>query len=299
MRYRKVSHLYSLLNSSKSKRIESPLFESKEISVDIKRDDLIHPILSGNKWRKLKHLLLYIESLDAIAIQALGGRYSNFLHSLSYVCHLLGWPLEIFVLRYPNQPETPMMSDAKAWGAKLTLVDKQTYRQLRERPFEYAKNVVWLPEGGFEALATKGAAESIFELSHDYDYLITASATGTTIAGYCAAVAKYQLPTRILAVAVLKNDDEIMNNVIRLAGHADNCQVIKGYECGGFAKHNAELERFIELATAEFSIPLEPVYSGKSFWALYDMIEKNRFPKGSRILYIHCGGMQGARDSCR
>ncbi len=297
MHYRKVSHLYSILKPSEIIPIKYPLFESKGISVDVKRDDLIHPVLSGNKWRKLKHLLLHIESLNANAIQALGGRYSNYLHSLSYVCHLLGWPLEIFVLGYSNQPDTPMMSDARAWGAKLTLVDKQTYRKLRERSFEYTNNMVWLPEGGFDALAIKGAAESIFELSRNYDYLITASATGTTIAGYCAAVAKYQLSTRILAVTVLKNDDEIESNVTQLVGHADNCQIIKGYECGGFGKHNAELERFIEFAREKFSIPLEPVYSGKSFWALYNMAENNWFPKGSRVLYVHCGGLQGARKT--
>lgn len=293
MRFHKVSHLYSILNSSSVQRLESESYSSKELEVHVKRDDLIHPVISGNKWRKLKYLLLEIEASGKKRLAAMGGRYSNFLHSLSYVCMLLGWELELFILGYSEQTDTLTIADARRWGAKIHLVDRKKFRTLRKMPPKLDSDVFWIAEGGFHSLALKGVRETFYELSEKYDYLITASATGTTLAGY--AQQKHSEQMKILGVAVLKNDNEIAEHLLELTGDCDSAAVIKGYEAGGFGKSCIEVDEWVEKAKLRFNIPLEPVYSGKSFWALNDLITKDYFPKGSKILFVHCGGLQGAR----
>ncbi|WP_196141168.1 1-aminocyclopropane-1-carboxylate deaminase/D-cysteine desulfhydrase [Aliikangiella sp. G2MR2-5] len=279
-----------------------------KVSLEIKRDDLLHPLISGNKWRKLKHLLLAIEEQGSRSVAVMGGRYSNLLHTVSYIGYLLGWKVKLYVRGYPEQPLTPMLKDALRWGATIHLVDRQAFRELREAPPKLEEESFWIPEGGFDRLAVKGTIESLMEVPKSYDYIVIASATGTSMAGYIQATRYMKLQTKVLGVAVLKNDDEIEQHLNQLlaqeeAGYhllekhwQDSHRVIKGYEFGGYAKSTSELDGFIEKFEAQYHIPLERVYSGKSFFATIDLIEGGYFEAGSRILLIHCGGLQGLRQ---
>lgn len=310
MRFQKVSHLFSILQSSIIQPLISDELSSKDIQVDIKRDDLIHPIISGNKWRKLKYLLLDIEAKGYKKIAAMGGHYSNLLHTLSYVSQLLGWQCQLYIRGHKAQALTPMLQDAKRWGVQIEYVERKTFRELRNSPPLLNDDIFWISEGGFSELAIKGSIESLMELPEEYDYLVVACATGTSLAGYCQGVAnnkffsKPKKTMQVVGIPVLKNNNEIYQNVeLLIDGKANDRlktkvkpQLISGYEFGGYAKSTSELNDFMILFEKQHNIPLEPVYSGKSFYALMDLVKRDYFPKGSRILLIHCGGLQGKRS---
>lgn len=296
MRVQKVTHLFSQLTNAPVERLSEPLLKEHNIRLDIKRDDLLHPIISGNKWRKLKHVLLKIESQGCRSIATMGGRYSNLLHAVSYIAMQLGWKAKLYVRGYQQQQLTPMLQDAKRWGAEICYVDKVTFREIRREPPQLDEGDFWLPEGGYEQLAIKGTIESVMELPRVYDYLVIASATGTSLAGYCQAVTNMQLKTRIIGIATLNNQSEILHNVAQISDGQAVPEVIKGYEFGGFAKSTTELKSFIHHFQEKHNIPLEPVYSGKSFFAVMDLLKKGYFPDGSRVLLVHCGGLQGKRQ---
>jgi 1-aminocyclopropane-1-carboxylate deaminase len=295
MAIQKVAHLFSRLNHAPLHNIESKVTLSKNIKLDIKRDDLIHSVISGNKWRKLKHLLLEIEAQGFKKVAVMGGMYSNLLHSISYIGYLLNWQVTLYVRGHKGQKLSPMLIDAIKWRAKIVYVDRVKYREIRELPPKLGDDVFWIAEGGYGQLALKGSIESLMELPRTYDFLVIASATGTSLAGYCQGVEKLALSTKVIGIAVLNNNDEIIKHVHSLSNDSVEPEIIKDYSFGGYAKTNSELELFISRFEKQHKIPLEPVYSGKSFFAVMDMINIDYFPEGSRILLVHCGGLQGKR----
>lgn len=278
------------------------MLQAKQITLHVKRDDLRHPILSGNKWLKLKHLLLEIENRGYNSVAAMGGRYSNFLHALGYTCHLLGWQSRFFIRGHPEQNLTPMLKDLKLWGAELVYVNREKFRQIRQQPPDLNNKTFWFAEGGHHLLAIKGIAESLMELNHSYDYLILATATGTSLAGYLYGINHLALSSRVVGIAVLNNAQAIKRNVEKIIEQAkipanqNMFELITGYEFGGYAKKNQQLTDFMMDFQIRQRIPLEFVYSGKSFFATMDLIAKNYFPQNSSILLIHCGGLQALRD---
>ncbi|TQV89760.1 1-aminocyclopropane-1-carboxylate deaminase/D-cysteine desulfhydrase [Aliikangiella coralliicola] len=301
MRVKKVSHLFALINNAPIQNISNQQLRACNIQLDIKRDDLLHPIISGNKWRKLKHVLLEIESRGYCRVATMGGQYSNFLHSLSYICKLLNWELELYVRGHPEQQKTPMLHDAAKWGANITYVTREGFRKLRHNPPELSDDVFWISEGGYDQLALKGSVESLMEVPRTYDYLVTAAATGTSLAGYCRGVIQlgfqtFDSKTKVLGVAVLNNGNEIAANVEQLIQARTQIEIVRGYEFGGYAKKTDELMSFIQQFEDSHAIPLDHVYNGKSFFATLDLIEKGYFPSGSRVLLIHTGGLQGNRQ---
>lgn len=296
MQIQKVSHFFSQLSHAKIQNMSSAHLLSQNIQLDIKRDDLLHPIISGNKWRKLKHLLIEIEAQGYKKIAVMGGQYSNLLHSVSYIAMLLGWQAYLYVGAHPEQELTPMLNDAIRWGAKVNYVNRIQYRNMRDEAPLLEDDIFWIPEGGYAELALKGSIESLMEIPHNYDYLIIASATGTSLAGYCQGASQLSLKTKMIGICVLNNDDEIVQHVRLLTDGKVKPVIIKDYTFGGYAKKNDQLIQFIKQAEAQFQIPLEPVYSGKSFYAVMDLIKKGYFPTDSKILLIHCGGLQGRRE---
>ncbi len=279
---------------------------SKSYRLDIKRDDLIHPIISGNKWRKLKYLLQDIENSGFQRVAAMGGRYSNFLHALSYVCYLLGWDCELYVRGYQNQTLTQTLIDCKTWGATIHFVDRQAFRALRNSQPNLADDTYWISEGGQQVESTLGIAEIVKELPRSYDYIVIASATGTSVAGlangyhdlpasHSAYNAKNQ--THIIGVCVLNNQQQQIEDVNKLVNtESQFWQIKSGYEFGGFAKKNQMIDNFCDWFSSEYQIQIEPIYTGRSFYAVFDLMKKGFFKKDSNILLVHCGGLQGARN---
>ncbi len=229
-------------------KITDPLLDRYEIELWIKRDDLLHPIISGNKWRKLKYSLDYALSSGADTIISMGGAYSNHLHALAYAGKVLG--LQTIGLIRGEQPETltPALSDMKNWGMELKFISRSDYRLLRQykgchdlpglKPRQY-----WLPEGGAQALALKGVAELVNEIDVAYDILCVPCGTGATLAGIIASVPN---PVSVMGFAALKNAGFLQADVeALLPGPFINWRINQDYHFGGFAKTNADLMAFI------------------------------------------------------
>ena len=290
---RSIQQVFSLINSAPVEKLAG--FENQSVELHIKRDDLIHPVISGNKWHKLKYLLLHLQSQGYRKIATMGGHYSNFLHVLAFVANQLNWQATFYIRGHQEQPLTPTLQDIIEWGAKLVYTSREDFRGLREAPPDLPEDTYWISEGGMDEYAIKGFVDSVADLDEVYDYWVIASATGTSLAGYQMAVNQNQLKTKVIGIPVLNNADAIRQNVKHLIGEDQQPELIEGYEFGGFAKSNDELLEFINQFEQQHSIPLEPVYTGKSFYAVNDLINKGYFPSGSKILLIHCGGLQGRR----
>jgi 1-aminocyclopropane-1-carboxylate deaminase len=279
-------------------KINDALLDQYQIELWMKRDDLLHPVISGNKWRKLKYILDHALSSGADTLISMGGPYSNHLHALAYAGKALG--LKTIGLIRGEQAETltPALSDMQSWGMELKFVSRSDYRLLRQykgchdlpglKPGQY-----WLPEGGAQALALKGVAELVNEIDVAYDILCVPCGTGATLAGIIDAVYDHKY---VIGFAALKNAGFLQTDVESLLPRArSNWQINLDYHFGGFAKTNAELMAFIADFEFKTGIPLEPLYTGKMMCALYDLIAKHSFKPGRRIIVVHTGGLQGKR----
>jgi len=279
-------------------KIDDPLLDRYEIELWMKRDDLLHPIISGNKWRKLKYGLDHALSSGADTIISMGGAYSNHLHALAYAGKVAGLKTIGFIRGEQPGALTQTLSDMQNWGMELKFVSRSDYRLLRQykgchalpglRPQQY-----WLPEGGAQSLALKGVVELVNEIDVLYDILCAPCGTGTTLAGIIDAVPEQ---ISVMGFAALKNAGFLLSDVESLLPRpCTNWQINLNYHFGGFAKTNSELMAFITDFEYRTGIPLEPVYTGKMMYALYDLIAKPSFKQGQRIIAVHTGGLQGKR----
>jgi 1-aminocyclopropane-1-carboxylate deaminase len=290
--------LEETFNVSILTKIDDPLLAQYQIELWMKRDDLLHPVISGNKWRKLKYIIDHALSLGADTLVSMGGAYSNHLHALAYAGKVLG--LKTIGLVRGELPEilTPTLQDMKNWGMELEFVSRSDYRQLRQykewqdlpglKPRQY-----WVPEGGAQPLALKGVAELVGEIAVPYDTICMPCGTGTTLAGIIEAAPQQ---VSVLGFAAFKNAAYLRAEVdAALSQSRNGWQINLDYHFGGFAKTNAELNAFIEDFELKTTIPLDPVYTGKMMYAIYDLIQKHYFKPGERIIAVHTGGLQGRR----
>jgi 1-aminocyclopropane-1-carboxylate deaminase len=292
-----LSSLKACLHPSPLVRIMDPDLP-REIELWLKRDDKLHPILSGNKWRKLNHILEDALLSGAHTLIGMGGAYSNHLHALAYTAKHLGLQTIGYIRGERMEPLTPTLEDCRRWGMELRFVSRTDYRLLRQyrepdslpglRPGQY-----WLPEGGAQSLALKGITELIAEIEMPFDVLCLPCGTGTTLAGCIAALGGTKT---VIGFAALKHADFLTGDVERLLPKIyPHWRIVHDYHFGGFAKTAPELLKFIRRFELAQQIPLEPVYTGKMLYGLYDMIARGCFAPGQRIVAVHTGGLQGRR----
>lgn len=268
----------------------------------VKRDDLLHAQVSGNKFRKLKYPLAALQDQQATLV-SMGGPWSNHLHALAHAAALLGYPA-IGLVRGPEPVASATLDDCRSLGMQLRFVSRAEYRALREVPERWRShlattvaNPAWLPEGGSAPQALHGVAELINELPFVPDSLLVACGTGATLAGLLAGL---QGRGRVLGIAVLKNADYLRAEIARLLAEAgypayDNYELLTDYHHGGYAKATPELLQFCAEFQARTGIPVEPVYTGKMFYALKQLAAAGKFRTDESVLALHTGGLQGAR----
>lgn len=270
----------------------------REISLSVKRDDLIHPIISGNKFRKLRSTLTEMPD-DVSTIVSFGGGFSNHIHALAYCCMKLNKKLVAYIRgNYPTP--TPMLEDISQWGAQIVFVTKAQYQRRHEPKYIYElnqkyPNAIVVPEGGSMQAALSGVADMVNETSTmPPDFFISPVASGATLAGIASALHKDQ---KAIGVGVLKGEG-YLEDLVRafLPIQADkNWHIDHRFHFGGYAKNNDELINFCLEFNEQTGIAIEPVYSGKLFFALRHMIENGEFATGSHIVAVHTGGLQGNR----
>lgn len=279
-------------------KVDDAALEEYEIELWIKRDDLLHPVISGNKWRKLKYILDNALSSGSDSIISMGGAYSNHLHALAYIGKALGLTTTGIIRGEQTGIRTPTLIDLQNWGMELRFVSRSDYRQLRQYKGSHdlpglQSQQYWLPEGGAQALALKGVAELVDAIDIAYDIICVPCGTGTTLAGLIEAVPEQ---VSVIGFAALKNAGFLVNDVESLLPQArHNWQINLDFHFGGFAVTNAELNAFINAFEIKTGILLEPVYTGKMLYGLYQLIKTRTFKPGQRIIALHTGGLQGNR----
>ncbi len=287
----------------KIEKLDEPLFEKKEIQVFIQREDLTHPIISGNKWRKLRFNVEKTQQLKKKAILTFGGAHSNHLHATAEACKLAN--IKAIGIVRGEEIDSKTLSDCKNAGMDLIFVDRQEY-QLKDtkeylnwlnEKFDYPYII---PQGGDNYYGTLGCMEILKGQTLNPDLIFVASGTGNTASGILLASNENQ---KVVSVPALKGEfmkDEIRSSIQNFLQNKEVAEeylerlvVLNDYHFGGFAKYKPELIEFISNFHKKHQVKLDPIYTSKMMFALYDQIEKNQIPKNTTVLAIHTGGLQG------
>jgi len=275
-------------------QIKDELFDKKGLEVFIKRDDLIHPIISGNKWRKLKYLLKKAQAVNKTHLVTFGGAFSNHLLATAAAAAKFGFKATGIVRGEPVNNDTLFL--CRLHGMNLLFTDRESYRDkpaLYKKHFANDTDAFFIDEGGASVEGAIGCSELIDELSEPYDHIFCACGTGTTAAGIINGIQRHRLSTQFHAVPVFKNGGFIRDEIDKFLLKPANYHLHTNYHFGGYGKTEERLIEFIKQFVASTGILIEPVYTGKMLFALYDLAAKDYFKPGSRILAIHSGGMWG------
>jgi 1-aminocyclopropane-1-carboxylate deaminase len=275
-------------------QITNPLFDTHGVKVYLKRDDLIHPMISGNKWRKLKYLLKVAQRQLKNHLVTFGGAYSNHLLATAAAAAKFGFKATGIVRGEAVDNNTLFL--CKLHGMQLQFTDRESYRDkpaLFTKYFGADENAFFIDEGGSSADGARGCSELVDELTDTYDHIFCACGTGTTAAGIINGLTKHQHQTKFNAVPVFKNGGFIKDEIDKFLIAPANYDLHFDYHFGGYGKATDELISFVKEFVAATGIVIEPVYTGKMMYALYDLISKGYFKPGSKILAIHSGGIWG------
>ncbi|MFC7523270.1 1-aminocyclopropane-1-carboxylate deaminase/D-cysteine desulfhydrase [Parapedobacter sp. GCM10030251] len=276
--------------------LDFPIFREKGLTLHIKRDDLIHPFISGNKWRKLKYILEDAANQRRTHLVTFGGAWSNHLLATACAGAKFGFKTTAFVRG--ESVSNANLSLCALFGMELRFVDRAAYRDkhdLFNQAFGGEPTAYFVDEGGYSGEASKGCGEIVSELSERYDHIFCAVGTGTTLAGITDALATKTLNTRAHGVSVLSGGTFLYGQVADLCsqGGIDLCTLHTDYHFGGYAKTKPELNAFISYFCQKTGILIEPVYTGKLCYAVFDLARAGYFADGDKILLIHTGGLVG------
>jgi 1-aminocyclopropane-1-carboxylate deaminase len=275
-------------------QVTNPLFDEHGVTVFLKRDDLIHPMISGNKWRKLKYLLKNAQDKQKNHLVTFGGAYSNHLLATAAAAAKFGFKATGIVRGEEVKNDTLFL--CKLHGMQLIFTDRDSYRDkqaLFHKYFGDDEDAIFIDEGGASAEGALGCSELVDELTDTYDHVFCACGTGTTAAGIINGLNNHRLDTQFSAVPVFKNGGFIKDEIDRFLTTPAEYSLHTDYHFGGYGKATDELISFIKRFVATTGIVIEPIYTGKMVYALYDLIGKGYFKTGSKILAIHSGGIWG------
>lgn len=280
-------------------KIDNQLTKMKQVQLLIKREDLNHPTIQGNKFRKLKYNLAKAKTEKHEKILTFGGAFSNHIYAVAAAGKAFDFQT-IGVIRGERiTPLNPTLQFAEANGMYLHFVSRSAYRNKYDSDFMQDLNAKFgdfflVPEGGSNELAVKGCAEIVEEIDLDYDYICSAVGTGGTLAGLIVGANNRG---KVLGFPALKGGDFLQKDITKLLGERaenyQNWELITDYHFGGYAKFKPELIDFINNFRRQFDIPLEPIYTSKMLFGIFDLIDKDYFKKGSTIVAVHTGGLQG------
>ena len=285
-------------------QITDPLLDKFGINLFVKRDDLLHPDVSGNKWRKLKYNILEAKKNKFTTLLTFGGAYSNHIAATAAAGKLF----DIQTIGIIRGDELRIESNATLRQAtkndmKLFFVSRTEYEDKTYLAQKYGQNCYVLPEGGSNTLAAQGASETMSEiitqLGYYPNYVAVPIGTGGTFAGLCA---KSTLNTKVLGFTVLKNGQYLVPQINEMiAANGDflqtNYEIFWDFHCGGYAKTTPNLLSFIDCFQDKTNIEIEPIYSGKMFYSLYELIVgSGYFQPNETIVAVHTGGLQGKKS---
>ena len=269
---------------------------SEKYSVTIKREDMLHPEVSGNKFRKLTYNFQHAKNTGYKTILTFGGAYSNHIAAVAKAGEITGFKTigiirgEELVSKIDNNPT---LKFAQACGMQLEFISRDSYRDKSSTDFltnlkSRFGEVYIIPEGGTNDLAVKGCEDILTEDDAQFDYICCPVGTGGTISGL---INSSHLNQKILGFPALKGSF-LRKDISKFAKQA-NWDLITDYHFGGYAKINTELISFINNFKIDYGIPLDPIYTGKMFYGILDLMKTGYFDANAQILAIHTGGLQG------
>jgi 1-aminocyclopropane-1-carboxylate deaminase len=278
------------------------VLEKAGIQLIVKREDLNHPFISGNKWWKLKYNLQKAIRSGQETVLTFGGAYSNHIYATAAAAKEVGLKSIGIIRGEETLPLNPTLTFAREQGMSLHYVTRENYRAKTNPVFikqlhEKFGNFYLIPEGGTNELALQGCAEfATQKLGRDFDYLCLPAGTGGTIAGIIAGL---EGEKEIIGVSVLKNGDFLRDDITQLVRsfsgkNYGNWSLLTSYDHGGYAKVTGSLLDFIAMMKVLHNLPLDPLYTGKLLWAVMKEAEHGTFKRGSTVLALHTGGLQGA-----
>lgn len=285
---------------SPTQKINDSILANKQVELWIKRDDLIHPHISGNKWRKLKYNFQAMKKSNCDALLTFGGAFSNHIAATAVASKIAGVKA-IGLIRGEEFKDklNYTLSLAEKEGMILHFISREEYRsenkdKIIEKLQEKYGSLFVIPEGGANEYGVEGCKEILKEVDKDFDYICAAAGTGTTTAGILESLNKNM---HLLAFPVLKGGEGLEKDILAWQKDkekaAKQLTLISDYHFGGYAKINSDLVKFVNTYYRKHNIPLDLIYTAKMMYGIYDLVQKDFFPKGSKILFYHSGGLQG------
>ena len=294
------SNLLVDLSKSRLHRLKELLFSQRRISVDVLRIDEISPIISGNKWFKLKYQLEKARNENFKGIITQGGAFSNHLIATAYACNKLALKSVGIIRGEAPLTPSPTLMDLQELGMKLVFVNRNVYKDnhaLQDIALKEYPGYLWVSEGGQSNLGIKGAEEILSLISPDqFSHIICAVGTGTMMAGLVNASGNNQ---QVIGIPVLKIQNTQQNELtdfLKMHCIKSNYEILYQFHGGGYAKANPTLIHFMNELYQKQQLPTDQVYTAKLLKALYQLAEQDYFSPGTRLLVIHSGGLQGNRS---
>ena len=266
--------------------------------VDLLRLDLLHPIVSGNKFYKLRYYIEFALSKGVSTVASFGGPYSNHIVALAYTAKEAGLKSIGYIRTNADEPMTPSLKEAKAYGMELVYLGRTDFQTKKAAILESSTSntdCYLIDEGGYGTIGAKGAATILTEndTAH-YDYMICAVGTGTMLAGIINAADAHQ---KIIGIPVLKNEGSIDAEINGLLEDKNRPYTLQHqFHQGGYAKTNPTMIDFMNRLWDAEKIPTDIVYTSKLLFGVEQLIKENYFEKAATILVIHSGGLQGNRS---
>ncbi|NNC82753.1 MAG: pyridoxal-phosphate dependent enzyme [Flavobacteriales bacterium] len=279
-----------------SSRLHEVKFVQKDrpvVSFSVLREDEIHPIVSGNKWRKLKYPLLKAKKNGTEVLVTFGGAYSNHIAATAFAAKVSGLRSIGLIRGHELQVENSTLKTAQENGMQLQFVDRSAYRENKQKLIEdlgLKEAFMVIPEGGASLLGVKGCEEILDERMEKYTHISCSAGTGTMAAGLLKSLRSGQ----VLEVYSALKGHFLWQDIEKMAGiNADRLRLTDAYCFGGYAKTDDALFSFMRAFYDQTGIPLDPVYTAKFFYGVIQDMYEGTLPKEGRVLAIHSGGLQG------
>ncbi len=287
--------------------IQSILSFSPSQKVDLLRLDLLHPIVSGNKYYKLRFYIAEAKDIGASTVASFGGPYSNHIVALAYTAKEAGLNSIGYIRTNEDEPMTPSLAEAKHYGMELVYLGRTDFQSKKAsilETYDAKFDTYFINEGGYGTIGAKGAATILTEQdTTNYDYIVCAVGTGTMFAGCINAASPKQ---KMIGITVLKNEGSIETEINALLldkndpnKDKQNCKsysLLHQFHQGGYAKTNPIMIDFMNKLWDTEKIPTDIVYTSKLLFGIKELINENYFEKDTSILVIHSGGLQGNRS---
>ncbi len=283
--------------------IHDELFDRHKVRLLLKREDMLHPEVSGNKWRKLKYNLIEARKRGHLTLLTFGGAYSNHIFAVAAAGKELGFNTIGIIRGEETSSLNHTLSFATSKGMILQFVSREVFQlrnteQLHNDLYDKLGDFYLIPEGGANILGVKGCLEIVDDIDIDFDYICCSCGTGSTLAGIISSL---EGEKRVLGFSSLKGAGMgLKRNISDFVkgckeGEYNNWDLSEAYHFGGYAKYSEELILFMNQFKIKTGISLDPVYTGKMMYGIYDLIQKDYFPLGSVIVALHTGGLQGRK----